>query len=241
MDVFTRIDGVKSKAYKGAAGAMRERFCKEYSKALRQIFANIQRNAKLSLKDGENISCRKGCSHCCRQHVGVPFAQGLLVVDYLYSHKPALSNFVNNYARWYENAGSISENIDFELRSSMRNPDSDDLLRHVKNPLLQKYLVTQTPCPFLKNEVCSIYEARPFNCAQHLSISPNEWCAIESTTKPKTKEIRLTEGDRENLRSLPYVSPGLFFIFTLPVLTYKLMVNGLPYFLNEMEIEPLFV
>jgi Fe-S-cluster containining protein len=34
-----------------------------------------------------------------------------------------------------------------------------------------------TPCPFLKNGSCSIYEARPFVCRRHHAFMPNAyWC-----------------------------------------------------------------
>lgn len=240
VDIFTRIKDVRSKAYKGAVGARRERFCSEYSKALTQIHANIHENAKNSLK--EVISCKQGCSFCCYQHIGVMFAQGLLVVDYLYSHDQALRNFINNYPRWHENVGDISDQIDYAFRLAIRNPDPNELLSVVKSPLFQNYHDKQVPCPFLQNAKCSIYEVRPACCAQHIATSPNEWCSKSSTFKPITKEIPISGGDTAKLMSLPYVSPSLLLlIFTLPTVTYKLLVNGLPHFLIEMGIEPVFV
>jgi Fe-S-cluster containining protein len=241
VDVFTKIKDVKSKAYKGAVGARRERFCSEYSELLKTTRAHIHENAN-NLKDGEIISCHQGCSFCCYQHVGVMFAHGLLVVDYLYSHDQALSNFINNYARWHENLGDISDDIDYAFRLAVRNPDPHELLSVVKSPLFQNYHNKQVPCPFLQNAKCSIYEVRPSSCAQHISTSPNEWCSKNSKFKPVTREIPISASDTAKLKSLPYVSPSLLLlIFTLPTVTYKLLLNGLPHFLIEMKIEPIFV
>jgi len=242
VDVFAKINEVKSRAYKGAPGSKRKRFCDEYSKALRHIHRNINVNTVKRLKEGEVVSCKKGCTFCCRQHIGVPFAQALLVVDYLYSHEQALLNFISNYSRWHELVGNISENIDSDLQLSMRHSDPNEILSLVNNPLFQNYLDVQVPCPLLQNNACSIYEVRPFNCAQHISISPNDRCSISSSSKPTTKEIRLTEEDRAKLSALPYVSSSLLLlIVTLPTVTYKLLVNGLPYFSYEMGIEKVFV
>lgn len=37
-----------------------------------------------------------------------------------------------------------------------------------------------TPCPFLKNGACSIYNARPFVCRRHVTMTEtNEWCKPE--------------------------------------------------------------
>lgn len=36
------------------------------------------------------------------------------------------------------------------------------------------------PCPFLKDNACSIYKARPFVCRRHHSLAPTpQWCAPE--------------------------------------------------------------
>lgn len=38
------------------------------------------------------------------------------------------------------------------------------------------------PCPFLVDEACSIYAARPYSCRRHHSLAPTaEWCAPEKS------------------------------------------------------------
>ena len=42
-----------------------------------------------------------------------------------------------------------------------------------------------TPCPFLSNEECSIYEYRPLTCRMHLNFDiDNYWCLHENWNKP---------------------------------------------------------
>lgn len=43
----------------------------------------------------------------------------------------------------------------------------------------------QTPCPFLKKGVCSIYEFRPLICRIHVSLDVDDyWCRFENWHKP---------------------------------------------------------
>jgi Fe-S-cluster containining protein len=242
VNELARIKDVKRKAYLGAAGARRKQFCNEYSRVLRQIHTDILATAKNNLKEGEFISCGKGCSFCCYQHLGVTFAHGLLVVDHLYSHERELEIFLNNFPGWRERVGGISDEIDRDFRLAAQNPDPNELLNVVKSPLFQTYHENQVPCPFLHNSVCSIYEVRPSGCVQHISISPADRCAKNSPFKPNTKEIPIKESDNAKLLSLPYGSPILMLsIFTLPTMTYKLLVNGLPHFSIETGTGRIFV
>lgn len=42
-----------------------------------------------------------------------------------------------------------------------------------------------TPCPFLKNEECSIYERRPFECRANFNFDRDSyWCRYENWDKP---------------------------------------------------------
>lgn len=44
----------------------------------------------------------------------------------------------------------------------------------------------KTPCPFLNNGECSIYESRPLTCRMHLNFDiDNFWCLHENWNKPE--------------------------------------------------------
>jgi uncharacterized protein len=44
----------------------------------------------------------------------------------------------------------------------------------------------KTPCPFLKNGECSIYQYRPLTCRMHLNFDiDNYWCLHENWNKPE--------------------------------------------------------
>lgn len=49
-------------------------------------------------------------------------------------------------------------------------------------------------CPFLKNNSCSIYPARPFVCRRHHSLAPSpEWCAPEKSYAGEFPQLKSSE------------------------------------------------
>jgi Fe-S-cluster containining protein len=52
---------------------------------------------------------------------------------------------------------------------------------------------SHTPCPFLKNGECSIYEVRPLTCRMHMNFDrDNYWCLHENWMKPEAEIPRPT-------------------------------------------------
>jgi Fe-S-cluster containining protein len=50
-----------------------------------------------------------------------------------------------------------------------------------------------SPCPFLKNNACSIYSARPFACRKHIALTPtNTLCAPELANTQSLAKIRFS-------------------------------------------------
>lgn len=49
-------------------------------------------------------------------------------------------------------------------------------------------------CPFLNNNSCSIYSARPFVCRRHHSLAPSsEWCAPERSFAGEFPQLKSSE------------------------------------------------
>lgn len=242
MQKTHQMKNIKKKAYKGLSGARRKQFCDEYRRVLPQIYSNLYNGYIKTLKEGEQISCKKGCFHCCYQHVGLFLAHGILIVDYLYSHDVVLNNFLNNYPQWKESAWDISLKLDAELNSAMQERNPAAILRHANNPLSSSYFDIQVPCPFLLNSCCSIYEVRPLNCAGHYSTSPCEWCSENSPKEPKIEEALPSDSDMIKLFSLPYFTPNLLLhLSTMPIMVYELLVDGLPAFLSKFRLGSVFM
>ena len=121
---------------------------------------------------GKSVSCRKGCSACCR-------AQPVPVT-------PAEAHAI---ARLVE---ALPEPRRSEIRSRFRDRVErlraaglfDVLVREVpvidKNQaraVAQSYFALGLVCPFLDDDACSIHLHRPFVCRQYLVTSPPELCA----------------------------------------------------------------
>lgn len=54
-----------------------------------------------------------------------------------------------------------------------------------------------SPCPFLKHDACSIYEARPFVCRKHVALTAtNTWCSPEISNDEQFPLLRFSEVDK---------------------------------------------
>jgi len=66
-----------------------------------------------------------------------------------------------------------------------------------QHPNLQRKDIYGTPCPFLKDGACSIYEYRPFVCRRHLALFDNpKWCQLGLCDKYMFPQIRCTEVEK---------------------------------------------
>ena len=126
-----------------------------------------------AIESGRTISCRKGCAACCRMLVplSVPEAFALrtyveqqptdrrtLLVDRLRETKDRMKR-----AGLWERLTDVAE--------SSRQVSDEEL-----DPINQAYYALKIPCPYLENELCAIYEARPAACRELLVTSPAELC-----------------------------------------------------------------
>lgn len=124
-------------------------------------------------RTGASISCQKGCAACCRMMIPVapPEAFALrTVVESLPSPKrESLLKRFQDTQRTLEEAG-----LEKELQRLAFSEDqvTDEELE----PLNRDYYALRIPCPFLEDEVCSIYEQRPSACRELLVTSPAELC-----------------------------------------------------------------
>jgi Fe-S-cluster containining protein len=123
--------------------------------------------------DGKGITCRKGCSACCRQMVLVshPEARSLaaLVNSFPEPRKLAvLERF--RAARERMAKTNIPEQV-----VSGSFPSREALI-----DLGLRYFHLGIPCPFLEEDACSIYEHRPVKCREYLVTSPAEECSNPS-------------------------------------------------------------
>jgi Fe-S-cluster containining protein len=121
--------------------------------------------------EGKTISCRKGCSACCRaQPVPVTPAEAHAIarlVDALPEPRRTAvrERFADRVAKL--KAAGLYEIFTREL------PVTDKA--HAREAATA-YLRLGLVCPFLEDDACSIHPNRPFVCRQYLVTSPAELC-----------------------------------------------------------------
>lgn len=125
--------------------------------------------------EGATISCRKGCSACCRAQavpVTPPEAYDLLrLVEDL--PEPRQAEVRGRFAE----ALSRFRTAHLEQRLLQRDPPPD---REEMAAIAKRYFQLGIACPFLEDDACSIYARRPFACRQYLVTSPASFCSNPS-------------------------------------------------------------
>lgn len=109
---------------------------------------------------GGKISCFKGCSRCCSRIVVASRVEALALIDYIYAFTDFDRDETNR--RVGEHAALLRGFLD-----DRSGGDDENAVWFEKN----------IPCPFLRDEICSVYEGRPLSCRLYHSLDDPERCA----------------------------------------------------------------
>lgn len=122
---------------------------------------------------GQTISCRKGCAACCRMLVPVSAPEAFALREYVEQlptdRRTPLLNRLSDTKERVTREGLWDRLADV-AEASRLVPDEE------LDPINQSYYALRIPCPYLEDETCSIYEARPAACRELLVTSPAELC-----------------------------------------------------------------
>jgi Fe-S-cluster containining protein len=174
----------------------------------------VKREEKLGLE----IPCTKGCTACCRFLVRVSIPEALYIYERLLeSERPWRDEILEGFqqARETLNQNGLAETLERDL---VRQPE-DVSYDHRLHLLSHQYLALSLACPFLDDEICSIYLWRPVVCRQYIVTSPARWCV-----DPFTKNVRRV--------SLPHHVTDLLAQGTADVLDEPFRMIALPLALN---------
>ena len=221
-----RIRRTEDREKKGSHGSWRNAFCSRYSPLLKKTRQDAFDSLKKSLSgEGKTISCQAGCTYCCYHYVAVSFAQGIVIVDYLYKRKDLLKQFLDNYDKWRTDGEAIADEIDRIRIHALSSSKPTQQIMVETRPLSNRYLESNIRCPFLVDDKCSIYEVRPLACSGHHSVSPPENCAPASQQKP---DIRNSVPNNENLVEIIRLagSQAVLYELTLPVMVHRILTEG---------------
>jgi Fe-S-cluster containining protein len=132
----------------------------------------VEREAKLGLE----IPCTKGCAACCRSLIRLSIPEVLYIYERLLeSERPWRDEILQRFQQAKENLkqNGLAETLERDL---VRQP-GDVSYDHRLHLLSHQYLALRLACPFLDDEICSIYSWRPVACRQYLVTSPGSWCS----------------------------------------------------------------
>jgi len=150
----------------------------------------MQLEERRAKEQGRSISCRMGCAACCRMMVPLSPPEAFSLRDYveqLPTDRRAHITQRLSEAKIALTQQGLLEPLEEIAKSS--TPLSDEQLE----PINRAYYALRMPCPFLENELCSIYEARPAACRELLVTSPAELCdnIAENPVRPLPVPVRI--------------------------------------------------
>jgi len=140
---------------------------------------------------GRAISCRKGCAACCRMLVPLSVPEAFALREYVEQlptdRRSLLLNRLSDTKDRLKHEGLWERLTDVAEASS---PVPDEEL----DPINRAYYALRIPCPYLENELCSIYEARPAACRELLVTSPAELCQdlVQNPVMPLPVSMRVS-------------------------------------------------
>ena len=144
-----------------------------------------------ALAEGQTISCRIGCAACCRMLVPLSAPETFALREYIEQlptdRQTLLLNRLSDTKDRLKREGLWDRLNDVAEAS---RPLADEEL----DPINQSYYALRIPCPYLENEMCSIYESRPSACRELLVTSPAELCQdlVQNPVRPLPVSMRMS-------------------------------------------------
>ena len=129
---------------------------------------------KRESRQGRAVSCKKGCGACCRQLVPLSPPEAWMMSDLIAGLPQARRE---NVLALFAHAGEALQRSGLKEKLLGRIESAEHM-----TALALAYFKLGVPCPFLRDESCSIYPFRPSICREYLVTSPAENCATLGET-----------------------------------------------------------
>lgn len=139
----------------------------------------LEKNIKTAEKKGTSVTCTAGCSYCCSQPVGIQFPEVFHIAEYLSQNTDKKERFLKKYPSWRKNIDLTSYEM---LMNAVMTGKIPPKMAGIESAVKNFYKHDILPCPFLENNLCEIYPARPFVCRKHYALSDPENCRNNSKT-----------------------------------------------------------
>ncbi|MDH5741400.1 MAG: YkgJ family cysteine cluster protein, partial [Nitrospira sp.] len=126
-----------------------------------------------TIESGKAASCHKGCAACCRMLVPLSAPEAFALRDWVRS-RPAEEQERIAHRFSESKVRLLSHGIWRQLSSLCDAPlTTNDVAIEGVNRM---YYALRLPCPFLEEEICTIYDERPAACRELLVTSPPMQC-----------------------------------------------------------------
>jgi len=113
--------------------------------------------ATTSWLQGDGLACAKGCATCCTQSVTMTSLEGALMVEHLAAQ---------GRLEWLQ---GLLEQGEFSVPRPMVTTNGFAKACMDQRSVPDEPEWSFAPCVFLKDGICTIYEARPFGCRAFIS------------------------------------------------------------------------
>jgi Fe-S-cluster containining protein len=144
----------------------------------------------LAAERGQAVSCRMGCAACCRMLVPLSPPEAFALRDYIGQLPDAqratmLGKIADTKARL--KSADLLDRLWAVADATEPIPDEE------LDPLNRAYYAQRHACPFLQDEMCSIYEARPAACRELLVTSSPDLCEdlVNNPVTPLPVSLRI--------------------------------------------------
>ncbi|HAP00162.1 MAG TPA: hypothetical protein DCQ83_08985 [Fibrobacteres bacterium] len=171
-------------------------------KPLQHLHGTYDRYVAAALKeDGKNITCKKGCSACCRHYVSSVEPFEILGIHLRIRH-------AENYPDILFASHDRVTRFDKIFKEEQGKGEASE----AKDRSLYRYFVRGLACPFLgKDGECGIYESRPMSCRMFFSETSPRFCAGTSLASPWNRnfQVELPDEAEEALARCSALLAGL--------------------------------
>ncbi len=217
-------------AYRGKSGRQRRDFSISYIDNKKKILQRIRREVVDQTEQGMQFTCRKGCSYCCVLYIEASVNECEAIVYYLYNRMDTFFIFLERYPAWRRETGRYGDLLLAGMKARMKlrkEKDNIEANRIELSESMMDYQSLNVSCPFLHNNICTIYEVQPYACATHYVTTPAEWCSPFNLGQPDVYRTQ-PANDVSDLQLLDR-KLGEPVISSMPLTVYEILRGGLSY------------
>jgi len=143
----------------------------------------VKRKAVMS---GFAIPCRKGCALCCQYLISLSVPEAFRLVREIMmmplGQREKVMNRCFQISQWFQKQLG-------DCYAAKKPSNGDNLNPQQLKEILERYFREEISCPFLHDDVCTIYSLRPMVCREHLVAGSTSTCGNNGTSNSPKVQI----------------------------------------------------